>query len=212
MTDMKNILFDLDGTLTDPALGITNSVMHALKRFNIPLPPRDELYKFIGPPLAESFERYYGFSDVQKSVEVYREYFSINGLFENEIYDGIDNLLKTLQEKGHKIFLATSKPEIYAKQILEHFKIDKYFTDAVGSLLNGNRVEKGEVIAYLLKKHNITDAIMIGDRCFDIAGAKENGIKSIGVLYGYGTEDELKDADFIVSSVTDLKNLLESGL
>lgn len=212
MTDMKNILFDLDGTLTDPALGITNSVMHALKRFNIPLPPRDELYKFIGPPLAESFERYYGFSDGQKAVEVYREYFSIKGLFENELYDGIDNLLKTLQEKGHKIFLATSKPEIYAKQILEHFKIDKYFTDAVGSLLNGDRVEKGEVIAYLLKKHNITDAIMIGDRCFDIAGAKENGIKSIGVLYGYGTEDELKDADFIVSSVTELKNLLKSGL
>ena len=212
MTDMKNILFDLDGTLTDPALGITNSVMHALKRFNIPLPPRDELYKFIGPPLAESFEKYYGFSDGQVAVEVYREYFSIKGLFENELYDGIDNLLKTLQEKGHKIFLATSKPEIYAKQILEHFKIDKYFTDAVGSLLNGNRVEKGEVIAYLLKKHNITDAIMIGDRCFDIAGAKENGIKSIGVLYGYGTEDELKDADFIVSSVTELKNLLESGL
>lgn len=209
---MKNILFDLDGTLTDPALGITNSVMHALKRFNIPLPPRDELYKFIGPPLAESFEKYYGFSDGQVAVEVYREYFSTKGLFENELYDGIDNLLKTLQEKGHKIFLATSKPEIYAKQILEHFNIDKYFTDAVGSLLNGNRVEKGEVIAYLLKKHSITDAIMIGDRCFDIAGAKENGIKSIGVLYGYGTKEELKDADFIVSSVSELKNLLESGL
>ena len=209
---MKNILFDLDGTLTDPALGITNSVMHALKKFNIPLPPRDELYKFIGPPLAESFEKYYGFSDGQVAVEVYREYFSVKGLFENELYDGIDNLLKTLQEKGHKIFLATSKPEIYAKQILEHFKIDKYFTDAIGSLLNGDRVEKSEVIAYLIKKHNITDAIMIGDRCFDIAGAKENGIKSIGVLYGYGTKEELKDADFIVSSVTELKKLLESGL
>ena len=212
MTDMKNILFDLDGTLTDPALGITNSVMHALKRFDIPLPPRDELYKFIGPPLAESFEKYYGFSDGQVAVEIYREYFSVKGLFENELYDGIEELLKLLYENGYRIYLATSKPEIYAKHILEHFKIDKYFTDAVGSLLNGNRVEKGEVIAYLLKKHNITDAIMIGDRCFDIAGAKENGIKSIGVLYGYGTEDELKDADFIVSSVTELKNLLESGL
>ena len=212
MTDMKNILFDLDGTLTDPALGITNSVMHALKRFDIPLPPRDELYKFIGPPLAESFEKYYGFSDGQVAVEVYREYFSVKGLFENELYDGIEELLKLLYENGYRIYLATSKPEIYAKQILEHFKIDKYFTDAVGSLLNGNRVEKGEVIAYLLKKHNITDAIMIGDRCFDIAGAKENGIKSIGVLYGYGTKKELKDADFIVSSVTDLKNLLKSGL
>ena len=209
---MKNILFDLDGTLTDPALGITNSVMHALKRFNIPLPPRDELYKFIGPPLAESFEKYYGFSDGQVAVEVYREYFSVKGLFENELYDGIEELLKLLYENGYRIYLATSKPEIYAKQILEHFKIDKYFTDAVGSLLNGNRVEKGEVIAYLLKKHNITDAIMIGDRCFDIAGAKENGIKSIGVLYGYGTKEELKDADFIVSSVSELKNLLESGL
>ena len=212
MTDMKNILFDLDGTLTDPALGITNSVMHALKRFNIPLPPRDELYKFIGPPLAESFEKYYGFSDGQVAVEVYREYFSTKGLYENELYNGIEELLKLLYENGYRIYLATSKPEIYAKQILEHFNIDKYFTDAVGSLLNGNSVEKGEVIAHLLKKHNITDAIMIGDRCFDIAGAKENGIKSIGVLYGYGTEDELKDADFIVSSVTELKNLLKSGL
>lgn len=212
MTDMKNILFDLDGTLTDPALGITNSVMHALKRFNIPLPPRDELYKFIGPPLAESFEKYYGFSDGQVAVEVYREYFSTKGLYENELYNGIEELLKLLYENGYRIYLATSKPEIYAKQILEHFNIDKYFTDAVGSLLNGNRVEKGEVIAHLLKKHNITDAIMIGDRCFDIAGAKENVIKSIGVLYGYGTKEELKDADFIVSSVTELKDLLKSGL
>ena len=178
---MKNILFDLDGTITDPAMGITNSVMYALKKFGIEVPERSELYKFIGPPLAESFEKYYGFSDGQKAVEAYREYFAPKGIFENEVYEGIEELLSTLKNRGYNIYLATSKPEIYAKQILEHFKIDKYFSDAVGSELNGDRVEKGEVIAYLLKKHNITEGIMIGDRCFDIIGAKENGLKSVGV-------------------------------
>ena len=210
MTDLKNILFDLDGTLTDPALGITNSVMHALKKFGIPLPPRHELYKFIGPPLAESFSKYYGFTDGQNAVEVYREYFSTTGIFENELYEGIKDLLAHLSEKGYRIFLATSKPEIYAKQILEYFEIDKYFSDAIGSELNGDRVEKGEVIAHLLKKHNITDAIMVGDRIFDIIGAKENGLKSVGVLYGYGTKEELKSADFIVSSVSELENLFKN--
>jgi len=205
---MKNILFDLDGTVTDPAVGITNSVMYALEKFGIEVPDRCELYKFIGPPLAESFEKYYGFSDGQVAVKAYREYFAPKGIFENELYEGIEELLSTLKKRGCSIYLATSKPEIYAKQILKHFKIDEYFSDAVGSELNGDRVNKGEVIAHLLKKHNITDGIMVGDRSFDITGAKENGLKSVGVLYGYGTREELSEADFIAADVLELKEIL----
>lgn len=209
---MKNILFDLDGTVTDPALGITNSVMYALKRYGIEVPERSELYKFIGPPLAGSFSEYYGFSEEEghRAVEVYREYYKDKGIFENKVYDGFEDMLKALKENGASIFLATSKPRVYAKQILEHFEIDKYFDGVVGSELNGERVEKDEVIAYALEKHSIEDAVMVGDRSFDILGAKRNGLKSVGVLYGYGTKEELEaaGADFIVSSVEELKEIL----
>ena len=207
-----NILFDLDGTITDPMLGITNSVMYALKRYGIVVEDRRELYKFIGPPLAESFSRYYGFSESEghELVKVYREYFSDKGLYENEVYEGIEDMLKTLKGEGHKIYLATSKPQVYAKRILQHFLLDKYFDGIVGSELNGDRVEKSAVITYLLGKYSLADAIMVGDRCFDIMGAKENGLASIGVLYGYGEKDELKNvgADFLAESVEDLKKIL----
>lgn len=210
---MQNILFDLDGTITDPALGITNSVMYALKRYGIEEEDRCKLYKFIGPPLAGSFSKYYGFSEEEgfKAVEVYREYFSEKGIFENKVYDGIEDMLKSLKENKTKIYLATSKPEIFAKKILKHFNIDKYFDDAVGSELNGERVEKAEVISHLLKKHTIKDAVMVGDRSFDILGAKKNGLVSVGVLYGYGNRKELEQAgaEYIVSDVSELKKILQ---
>ena len=215
MKNLKYILFDLDGTLTDPAIGITNSVIYALDRFGIKVTDRTELYKFIGPPLVDSFMEYYGFSkqDADKALGIYREYFSTKGLYENEVYDGIPQLLKKLYESGIKIILATSKPEKFARKILEHFEIAKYFHFIAGATMDEKRNKKTDVIKYALESCNITDtsvAIMVGDRKFDIEGAKSNGLKSIGVLYGYGDRAELEcaNADFIAETVSDLRKLL----
>ena len=209
-----NILFDLDGTITDPMLGITNSVIYALKRYGIEVTDRRELYKFIGPPLAESFSRYYGFSknEGHKLVEVYREYFSDKGLYENEVYDGVEKMLNNLKGEGHKIYLATSKPQIFAEKILEHFGLSKYFDGVCGSELNGDRVEKSEVIACLKDRYSIKDGVMVGDRSFDILGAKANDLISVGVLYGYGEQSELDGAgaDYLVENVHDLEKVLNN--
>ncbi len=216
----KVILFDLDGTLTNPGIGITNSVMYALGKFGIVVPDRRELYKFIGPPLKESFEAFYGFEETKavQAVEAYREYFGDKGIFENELYEGIEPLLKRLKGEGKIIGLATSKPEIYAGRILEHFGIDGYFDILSGSTLSGERTDKGEVIAWafrLLEEKTgqaclPEDMVMIGDREHDIIGAKKNGISSIGVLFGYGGMEELTGAgaDAVVSSVDRLAELL----
>ena len=195
----KYILFDLDGTLTDPGLGITNAVKHALKKFNIEVPDRSELYKFIGPPLLESFQKYYGMSEEesQMALQYYREYFKPYGLYENMVYDGIEELLVTLKAQGKKLILATSKPEPFAVEILRHFGLDKYFDFIAGATMDEKRVRKADVIAYALESCGITDlpsAIMIGDREHDILGAKEVGLESIGVLYGYGDLEELENA------------------
>lgn len=195
----RYLLFDLDGTLTDPGIGITNSVMYALGKFNAEIPDRSELYKFIGPPLKDSFQAYYGFSDEQCELEIgyYREYFKKRGMFENEVYDGIPDLLKRLKQYGKTLIMATSKPEIFAVEILKHFGLYEYFDVAAGASLDASRSKKGSVIGYALEKGGIKDnssAIMIGDREHDVIGAKENGLDSIGVLYGYGAYDELKNA------------------
>lgn len=195
----KYILFDLDGTLTDPGLGITNAVMYALKKFNIEVPERSELYKFIGPPLLESFEKFYGMSseESQMALQYYREYFKPYGLYENTVYDGIEELLAELKAQGKQLILATSKPEPFAIEILRHFKLDKYFDFIAGATMDEKRVRKADVIAYALESCEITDlssAIMIGDREHDVLGAKEVGLASIGVLYGYGNLEELKNA------------------
>ena len=209
-----NILFDLDGTITDPMLGITNSVIYALKRYGIEVTDRRELYKFIGPPLAESFSKYYGFSKSEgyELVEVYREYFSDKGLYENEVYDGVEKMLNNLKGEGHKIYLATSKPQIFAEKILEHFGLSKYFDGVCGSELNGDRVEKSEVIACLKDRYSIKDGVMVGDRSFDILGAKANDLISVGVLYGYGEQSELDGAgaDYLVENVHDLEKVLNN--
>lgn len=211
----KTILFDLDGTLTDPGIGITNSVMYALQKYSITVNDRSELYKFIGPPLWESFKRYYGFSEAEakKAVGYYREYFSVTGLFENAVYDGIDTLLAALEDRGKTLIVATSKPEIFAEQILEHFDLAKYFSFIGGSELDGTRVNKHEVIRYVLGMRGVTDlstVVMVGDREHDILGAKKNGIASVGVLYGYGSREEfdVAGADFIAETVTDLHRIL----
>jgi len=207
----KYILFDLDGTLTDPKLGITKSVAYALKSYGIEVEDLDSLLKFIGPPLKDSFVKYYGFSEEQgvEAVERYREYFKPYGIYENKVYDGVENMLAKLMKCGKKVILATSKPTVFANVILEHFNLKQYFTCVVGSELDGSRVKKGDVVAEALRQAGVTDksvAVMVGDREHDIIGAKENEIDSVGVLYGYGdrTELETAGAGHVVESVEEL--------
>lgn len=210
----KTVLFDLDGTLTDPGLGITNSVAYALKKYGIEVEERETLYSFIGPPLNESFKMYYSFSD-EKAMEAilyYREYFGNKGIFENEVYEGIRQLLRKIKASGRKIVLATSKPEEFALRILEHFELTEYFDVVAGASMDEKRNKKGDVIKYALEKGCLTaeDAVMIGDREHDIFGAQENGIDTIGVLYGYGSKDELEKAGtmYIAETVDDIFALL----
>ena len=196
------ILFDLDGTLTDPGLGITNSIMYALKKFGIEETDRTSLYRFIGPPLRESFQRFYGFTEEQseQATAYYREYFSDRGLYENAVYDGVETMLKTLQEQGRTLILATSKPEVFAVEILRYFKLEQYFTLIAGATMDASRNEKADVIAYALQTAGVRDlreAVMVGDREHDILGAKKNGLSAIGVLYGYGSAEELRRAGAI---------------
>lgn len=193
------VLFDLDGTLTDPGLGITNSIMYALKKFGIEETDRASLYRFIGPPLRESFSRFYGFSaeESEQATAYYREYFSDCGLYENAVYDGVEELLQALQAQGKTLILATSKPEVFAVEILRYFKLDKYFTFVAGATMDHTRNKKSDVIAYAIEQSGITDrsaAVMIGDREHDILGGRENGLATIGVLYGYGDRAELSAA------------------
>lgn len=209
------ILFDLDGTLTDPGEGITRSVAYALERFGIQVADRTALYPFIGPPLPDSFRKYYGFSDEQaaQAMTYYRDYFSEKGLFENTVYDGVDEMLQVLRQAGKTLIVATSKPEVFAKRILAHFGLRSYFTCIAGSHLDGTRCHKNEVIAYALGSCGITDTrgvVMVGDREYDMEGARQNGLDAIGVLYGYGSREELKcaGATHIVTSVEELQSLL----
>lgn len=211
----KYILFDLDGTLTDPFLGITQSVQYALKHFGIHTDDLKELSKFIGPPLMDSFQEYYNFSEDQsrEAVEKYRERFADTGIYENEIYSGIKGLLKDLKEDGRHLYIATSKPEIYAKRISDYFDITKYFSQITGSMLDGTRVDKSEVIKHIFDTAEIgskEDSIMVGDRMHDIVGAQKNGIDSIGVSYGYGGPHELEKAGatYVVDTVEKLRDIL----
>ena len=211
----QTILLDLDGTLTDPGNGITNSVAYALKKWNIEVSDKTTLYKFIGPPLQESFEKYYHFSEeeAKQAVAYYREYFKDTGIYENELYPGIKDLLQKLKKSGKTLILATSKPEEFAVRILEYFDIAQYFDYVAGASMDETRNKKVDVIAYALEKANIKDykkAIMIGDREYDINGAKHFGIDSIGVLYGYGSYEELSTAGatHIVENVADIFSLV----
>ena len=208
-----HIFFDLDGTLTDPAQGITNSFIHALKYFGREIPSYEELCKLIGPPLPYSFETILGFpkENVMEAVAKYREYFATKGLYENSVYPGIPELLQTLKEKGKYLVVATSKPEEYSIKIIDHFGLSKYFDFVCGSLMDESRSKKSEVISYALQRCGLSESdkervLMIGDRFHDIEGAKQNGLKSCGVLFGYGSREELVEAgaDYIVEDVNEL--------
>lgn len=214
MKEKQYILFDLDGTLTDSAQGITNSVAYSLDKFGIKEEPAN-LTKFVGPPLLESYAKYYGFSPEQcrEALEIYREYYATKGIFENEVYEGIPEMLEQLKNAGKEIILATSKPEDYAKIILKHFELDQFFLYIAGSDMAETRVQKKDVIAYALESCGITDkekVIMVGDREHDILGAKAVGLDSIGVLYGYGDYEELSKAgaDHIVEKPQHILQLL----
>ncbi len=215
MQDKTVLMFDLDGTLTDPGVGITKSVRYALDFFGIHTENLNDHYRFIGPPLVQSFMKYYGFCEEQAQigVEKYREYFRDIGIFENEPYHGIDGLLDRLSKTGRQLLVATSKPKVFADRILEHFNLMRYFDVVCGSELDGTRVNKGEVIRYALDKADIADlskVIMVGDRKHDVIGAKESRIESIGVLYGYGSYEELHKAGatLIVETVEELGKAL----
>lgn len=207
----KYILFDLDGTLINPELGITNCVMYALEKFGIKENDRKKLHPFIGPPLTYSFQNFCGLSEEEskQAVAFYRERFSVKGLYENEVYEGVPELLQNLKEQGKIIILATSKPEEYAIEILKHFQLYQYFDFIAGATMDGSRGEKADVIAYALEISHVedkTEAIMVGDRKYDILGAKEHGLKSIGVLFGFGDYEELAKAgaDYVAEKVEDV--------
>lgn len=210
----QNILFDLDGTLVNSEEGITKSVSYSLAKFGIKEDPKN-LTCFIGPPLFSSFSMFYGFSE-EKAVEAvsyYREYYSEFGVHMNRVYDGMENLLKKLKAEGKTIILATSKYEYYAKKILEEIGFAKYFDFAAGSLADGARSEKKEVIAHILQTMHIEDlsnTVMIGDRKHDIIGANEIGIDSIGVLYGFGSKEELSSygATYIANDMDEIFRII----
>ena len=238
---LKKILFDLDGTLTNPKTGITKSVQYALAHFGIE-EEADNLTQFIGPPLIDSFMNFYGFSleQAREGVTAYREYFAPKGIFENDVYPGVPEMLAALKEKGAILAVASSKPELFVEQILEHFDLAKYFDVVVGSLLNETRTSKEEVLEEALRQLGVmsTDNLrqvdhtkkdndivatmedddkkatiaMVGDRKFDITGAKAHGLTAVGVSFGFAEPGELEaeEPDFIAETVEQLKDYLLS--
>lgn len=217
----KYLIFDLDGTLTDPKVGITTCVQYALKSLGIEEPDLDKLCPFIGPPLKESFMEFYNCTSEQadQAVEKYRERFDGTGIYENKVYEGIPEMLKALRAKGIRLAVASSKPTVYVKRILDHFRIMQYFDVVVGSELDGTRTQKEEVVQEAIRRLfgdkpvDHQQIYMIGDRRFDIAGAKAMRVESVGVSYGYGSMEELKSAraDYIVKSVEELQKFLLRG-
>lgn len=217
MDMIKYILFDLDGTLTDPEEGITKSMQYALGHMGVEVQDLTSLRKHIGPPLKEGLMEFWGFDEkkTEEAIGWYRKCFAKTGMYQNVVYPGIEDVLKTLVAEGKKLILATSKAEKYAILIMEHFGLDIYFTDMCGSSLDGTRGKKGDVIRYALEKNQITDideVVMVGDRLHDILGAKENGLKSVGVLYGFGDREELElaGANKIAQDMKELQNILLS--
>lgn len=210
------ILFDLDGTLTDPQVGITKSVQYALRHFGIDEPDLLKLNTFIGPPLTDSFMKFYGFDEAQatQAINFFREYFSKQGILENVLYEEVAELLAELHQAGYQLAVATSKPTVFAKQILDHYQIAHYFKAIVGSNLDNSRTDKAEIIAFACNELGITDlgnVLMIGDRKYDIAGAQAHGITSIGVTYGYGSKQELEKQgpNYLIDTVIELRELLK---
>jgi phosphoglycolate phosphatase len=210
----KTVFFDLDGTLTDSKIGIIRCLQYSLEKFGIEENDIEKLTRCIGPSLSFTYQQWYGLTadQARQGTEYYRERFEKEGIRENLLYDGVLPLLETLKNLGKTIVLATAKPTVHAKQILQYHKIDSYFTEVCGSNLDGTREDKGAVIEFALSKLeqvNKQQIVMIGDRKHDVIGAKENGLASVAVAYGYGTETELMEAvpDKIVYSVDEIRQM-----
>lgn len=210
----RTLFFDLDGTLTDSEPGIANAVRHALRQLGVDDVAPGVLRSFIGPPLVDSFRYTLGFSeaDARRAVAAYREYYREQGLFENIVYEGVPAMLDALADAGHALYVATSKPEPFAVRILAHFGLDARLTGVAGADFEGLRAHKPQVIRHALERFNLApgNVTMIGDREYDILGARENGLDAVGVLYGYGTKEELlaAGAPRLADTVTELKALL----
>lgn len=202
-----SLFFDLDGTLTDPALGITSCIRYALGALGHD--GGTQLARFIGPPLHHSFAELLATDDdglIQEAVRLYRERFATVGLYENAVFDGVPEALQNLVEEGHSLRVVTSKPTVYADRIIDHFRLRPFFPVAYGSELSGVRTDKAELLAHVLEIEQPEQAVMIGDRLHDIVGAKSNGLAAVGVLWGYGSAQELRQAgaDHLVERVADI--------
>ena len=213
MSKYDYILFDLDGTLTDSGPGIMNGFEYALGKMGIEIPDRSSLRKFVGPPLGDSFEKTLGFSpeDAAKGIAFYREYYADKGVYENDVYPGVFELLDKLKASGKKMIVATTKAELMANVVMDHFGLRKYFDLMVASN-NTDRKNKIDVLKYAIENGgvDIEKAVMIGDRFYDVTGASHFGIDSVGVLYGYGSRQELVDAGatYIAETVENLSEIL----
>lgn len=218
LDSIKNILFDLDGTLTDPIEGMTRCFHYALERMSVPLPTQAELYLHIGPPLRSTFSQIMKTSDealIERAVSLYRERFAEAGMFENEVYDGVPEMLAALQSSAKRLFVATSKAQVYSERILEHFNLSTYFEGVYGSELSGRFDNKADLIRHILASESLIadETLMVGDRKYDIAGAKKNLCFAAGVTYGYGSAEELIEAgaDYICHSPNDMAALFSAA-
>lgn len=210
---MTSVCIDLDGTLTDPQVGITRCIQHALEQLGRDIPEPQDLTWCIGPPLQESFQKLLGNAeDANRALFFYRERFTEIGLYENELYDGIPRALTEMVSAGDRLFVATSKPKVFAERIIKHFGLVQYFEAIFGSELDGTRTDKTELLAWIMEQKALlpSDTLMIGDRRHDIVGARNNGLRSIGVLYGYGSRKELTEAgaDTLCAQPTELAALI----
>ncbi|MDE6201762.1 MAG: HAD family hydrolase [Clostridiales bacterium] len=214
----KNILFDLDGTLTDSFEGITNSALYALHTMGVPEYNKSNLNFFVGPPLFDSFGRIFDGDEqkVERAITLYREYFADHGWKENRVYDGVPQMLQQLADMGKTLIVATSKPELFARRIVEYFDLSKYFVFVAGASMDSSRAKKAKVIEYAIANTGIdkADTIMIGDRNHDILGAKTCGLKSMGVLYGYGDlqEHTAAGADYIAQTPKDVVDIIAAQI
>jgi phosphoglycolate phosphatase len=214
LSPIAHIIFDLDGTLTDPGLGITRCALHTTKLLGLPEPSPEQLRACIGPPLRESFVGLLGSDDpalIERAVEIYRVRTGSHGIYENEVYPGVVEMLTTLRERGFGLVVATSRPGIFAHEILKHFQLGHFFSAAYCAQLDGSLSTKGELIALLLAREGLpaNACIMIGDRMHDVIGAKLNGLQSVGVTYGYGSIEELTEAgaDYLCGSAAEITAL-----
>lgn len=212
---MDTVLFDLDGTLTDPKVGITTCIQYALHQLDYESPETDQLLWCIGPPLTVSFAKLLQTTDqvlIDRAITLYRDRFATVGLFENSLYPQIPETLKSIRAAGYQTYIATSKPHVFAKRIIEHFALTSLFDDIYGSELDGTRSDKAELIQHILLTENLnpTKTVMVGDRSHDAIGAKKNQLLAIGVTYGYGTEEELKlhGVDLIANSPDEITQYL----